>query len=80
MLKRNVTAHRVEVDIVGHSPAFLNVLKQVRIIAKSDSVTLIQAKPARAKKSSLVPFTIKAYGAADRSPKLNYAAIPGTCS
>jgi transcriptional regulator with GAF, ATPase, and Fis domain len=39
MLERNVTT-RVE----GHSPAFVNVLNQVRIIAKSDSVRLIQGE------------------------------------
>ncbi|MFZ0592276.1 MAG: sigma 54-interacting transcriptional regulator [Bryobacteraceae bacterium] len=44
MLERTVTAHRVEDDIVGHSPVFVNVLNQVGIIAKSDSVTLIQGE------------------------------------
>ncbi|MEP7354753.1 MAG: sigma 54-interacting transcriptional regulator [Acidobacteriota bacterium] len=44
MLERNVTAQRAQDDIVGNSPAFVNVLNQVRIIAKSDSVTLIQGE------------------------------------
>ncbi len=43
MLERTCMEHRVEEDSVGQSPAFLNVLNQVRTIAKSDSVTLIQA-------------------------------------
>ena len=39
MLEQTVIAHPVEDDIVGHSPAFTNVLHQVRIVAKSDSIT-----------------------------------------
>jgi two-component system response regulator HydG len=44
MLERTITADRSEEDIVGRSPAFLSVLNHVRIIAKSDSVTLIQGE------------------------------------
>jgi len=33
-----------EEEIVGHSPALQYVLNQIRIIAKTDSVTLIQGE------------------------------------
>lgn len=59
------TARRVEEDIVGHGPRFVRVLNQVDIIAKGDSVTLIQGETARARKSSPEPFTIRVCGTAD---------------
>jgi formate hydrogenlyase transcriptional activator len=76
MLERTVTAHRVEDDIVGHSPAFLNVLNQVRIIAKSDSVTLIQGETGTGKE--VIARAIHNQSLRSRGPfvKLNCAAIP----
>ncbi len=77
MLERNVTAHRVEDDIVGNSPAFLNVLNQVGIIAKSDSVTLIQGETGTGKE--VIARAIHNQSLRSRGPfvKLNCAAIPG---
>jgi formate hydrogenlyase transcriptional activator len=76
MLERNVTAHRVEEDIVGHSPAFMNVLNQVGIIAKSDSITLIQGETGTGKE--VIARTIHNLSLRSRGPfvKLNCAAIP----
>ena len=77
MLERNVTAHRVEDDIVGRSPAFRNVLNQVGIIAKSDSVTLIQGETGTGKE--VIARAIHNQSLRSRGPfvKLNCAAIPG---
>src|SRR5258708_25228790 len=76
MLERNVTAHRVEEDIVGHSPAFMNVLNQVGIIAKSDSITVIQGETGTGKE--VIARTIHNQSLRSRGPfvKLNCAAIP----
>ena len=76
MLERNVTAPRVEDDIVGHSPAFVNVLNQVRVIAKSDSVTLIQGETGTGKE--VIARAIHNQSLRSRGPfvKLNCAAIP----
>ena len=76
MLERTVTAHRVEEDIVGHSPAFMNVLNQVDIIAKSDSVTLIQGETGTGKE--VIARAIHNQSLRSRGPfvKLNCAAIP----
>ena len=78
MLERNVTTHCGTDDIVGHSPAFLNVLNQVRIIAKSDSVTLIQGETGTGKE--VIARSIHTESLRSRGPfvKLNCAAIPGT--
>jgi formate hydrogenlyase transcriptional activator len=77
MLERNVTARHVEEDIVGHSPAFMNVLNQVGIIAKSDSVTLIQGETGTGKE--VIARAIHNQSLRCRGPfvKLNCAAIPG---
>ena len=77
MLERSVTAHRVEDDIVGNSPAFVNVLNQVGIIAKSDSVTLIQGETGTGKE--VIARAIHNQSLRSRGPfvKLNCAAIPG---
>jgi len=77
MFERNVTT-RVEDDIVGHSPAFVNVLNQVRIIAKSDSVTLIQGETGTGKE--VIARAIHNESLRSRGPfvKLNCAAIPGS--
>ena len=77
MLERNVTAQRVEDEIVGHSTAFRNVLNQVGIIAKSDSVTLIQGETGTGKE--VIARAIHNQSLRNRGPfvKLNCAAIPG---
>ncbi len=76
MSERNLT-QRLEDDIVGRSPAFLNVLNQVRIIAKSDSVTLIQGETGTGKE--VIARAIHNESLRSRGPfvKLNCAAIPG---
>ncbi len=78
MLERNITGQRVEDDIVGRSPAFVNVLNQVRIIAKSDSVTLIQGETGTGKE--VIARAIHNESLRARGPfvKLNCAAIPGS--
>jgi formate hydrogenlyase transcriptional activator len=76
MMERNVTVRRIHDDIVGKSAAFLNVLNQVRIIAKSDSVTLIQGETGTGKE--VVARAIHDQSLRSRGPfvKLNCAAIP----
>ena len=76
MLERTVAVHRVEDDIVGRSAAFLNVLNQVRIIAKSDSVTLIQGETGTGKE--VIARAIHNQSLRSRGPfvTLNCAAIP----
>jgi formate hydrogenlyase transcriptional activator len=75
MLDRNLIP-RFEDDTVGCSPAFLHVLNQVRIIAKSDSVTLIQGETGTGKE--VVARAIHNESLRSRGPfvKLNCAAIP----
>src|ERR1700720_4384209 len=77
MLERAVTANRAEEDIVGHSPAFMNVLNQVGIIAKSDSITLIQGESGTGKE--VIASAIHNQSLRNRGPfvKLSCAAIPG---
>jgi formate hydrogenlyase transcriptional activator len=76
MLEQTVIAHPVEDDIVGHSPAFTNVLHQVRIVAKSDSITLIQGETGTGKE--VIAQAIHNQSLRSRGPfvKLNCAAIP----
>ncbi len=76
MLERTVNAYPVEDDIVGQSPAFVNILNQVRIIAKSDSVTLIQGETGTGKE--VIARAIHNQSLRSRGPflKLNCAAIP----
>jgi len=76
MLESTVTPHRVEDDIVGHSPAFLNVLNQVRIIAKSDSVTLIQGETGTGKEVIARAIHNQSLRSGGPFVKLNCAAIP----
>jgi formate hydrogenlyase transcriptional activator len=66
----------LEDDIIGHSPAFQNVLNQVGIIAKSDSVTLIQGETGTGKE--VIARAIHNQSLRSRGPfvKLNCAAIP----
>jgi transcriptional regulator with GAF, ATPase, and Fis domain len=76
MLERTATAQRVEEVIVGHSPAFMNVLNHVGIIAKSDSVTLIQGETGTGKE--VIARAVHNQSLRSRGPfvKLNCAAIP----
>ena len=78
MLERTINNQRVEEEIVGNSPAFLNVLNQVRIIAKSDSVTLIQGETGTGKE--VIARAIHNHSLRSGGPfvKLNCAAIPST--
>jgi formate hydrogenlyase transcriptional activator len=64
-------------EIVGHSPAFQQVLNLVGVIAKSDSVTLIQGETGTGKE--VIAQAIHQQSSRSRGPfvKLNCAAIPG---
>ena len=64
-------------EIVGHSPAFQHVMNQVGIIAKTDSVTLIQGETGTGKE--VIARAIHNQSSRSRGPfvKLNCAAIPG---
>src|SRR5580692_6167264 len=64
-------------EIVGHSPAFQYVMNQVRIIAKTDSMTLIQGETGTGKE--VIARAIHNQSLRSRGPfvKLNCAAIPG---
>jgi formate hydrogenlyase transcriptional activator len=76
MLERTTIEDRLEDGIVGHSPAFMNVLNQIGIIAKSDSVTLIQGETGTGKE--VIARAIHTQSLRSRGPfvKLNCAAIP----
>jgi len=79
MLDRPAGAFRTgSDDIVGHSPVFVSVLNQVRMIAKSDSVTLIQGETGTGKE--VIARAIHDQSLRSHGPfvKLNCAAIPGT--
>ena len=64
-------------EIVGHSPAFQYVMNQVRIVAKTDSMTLIQGETGTGKE--VIARAIHDQSSRNRGPfvKLNCAAIPG---
>lgn len=64
-------------EIVGLSPAFQQVLNLVRVIAKSDSVTLIQGETGTGKE--VIARAIHNQSSRSQWPlvKLNCAAIPG---
>jgi formate hydrogenlyase transcriptional activator len=64
-------------EIVGHSPAFQQVLNLVGAIAKSDSVTLIQGETGTGKE--VIAQAIHRQSSRRHGPfvKLNCAAIPG---
>ena len=68
---------RFEEEIVGHSPALQYVLNQVRVIARADSVTLIQGETGTGKE--VIARAIHNQSARSHGPlvKLNCAAIPG---
>lgn len=77
MIDRSINARHLENDMVGHSPAFVNVLNQVAIIAKSDSMTLIQGETGTGKE--VIARAVHNQSLRNRGPfvKLNCAAIPG---
>jgi formate hydrogenlyase transcriptional activator len=77
MSSRAAVVSQFEQEIVGHSPAFQYVLNQVRVIAKTDSVTLIQGETGTGKE--VVARAIHNQSSRSRGPlvKLNCAAIPG---
>ncbi len=64
-------------EMVGRSPAFQYVLNQIRIIAKTDSVTLIQGETGTGKE--VIARAIHNQSSRSQGPlvKLNCAAIPG---
>jgi formate hydrogenlyase transcriptional activator len=66
-----------ENEIVGRSPAFQYVLNQISIIAKTDSVTLIQGETGTGKE--VIARAIHNQSSRSQGPlvKLNCAAIPG---
>jgi formate hydrogenlyase transcriptional activator len=74
----NCGAGPLEEAIVGRSPAFENVLNQLAIIAKSDSVTLIQGETGTGKE--VIAREVHKQSLRNRGPfvKLNCAAIPAT--
>ena len=68
---------RIDQGIIGVSPAFQQVLALVRMIAKSDSVTLIQGETGTGKE--VIANAIHNQSSRRHGPfvKLNCAAIPG---
>jgi formate hydrogenlyase transcriptional activator len=66
-----------EEEIVGQSPAFQHILNQVRIVAKTDSMTLIQGETGTGKE--VIARAIHSQSLRSQGPfvKLNCAAIPG---
>ena len=77
MYSKPATVTPFEQEIVGHSPALQYVLHQVRIIAKTDSVVLIQGETGTGKE--VIARAIHNQSSRSRGPlvKLNCAAIPG---
>ncbi len=75
--KPSVLSESEQDTIIGESPAFQYVLNQVRIIAPSDSVTLIQGETGTGKE--LIAQAIHQQSSRNHGPfvKLNCAAIPG---
>ena len=73
----NILDAQEDEEIIGLSPAFQQVLALVRMIAKSDSVTLIQGETGTGKE--VIAGAIHNQSARRQGPfvKLNCAAIPG---
>ena len=67
----------VEEEIVGDSFAIQYVLSQVRLVAKTDSMTLVQGETGTGKE--VIARAIHKHSLRNRGPfvKLNCAAIPG---
>lgn len=78
MIHESMTAPQFEHEIVGNSRVFQDILNQVRMIAKSDSVTLIQGETGTGKE--VIARAIHEYSSRANRPfvKLNCAAIPST--
>ena len=77
MINRSVDSSQSEDEIIGRSPVFKTVMNQVQIIAKCDSVTLIQGETGTGKE--VIARAIHNQSKRSRGPfvKLNCAAIPG---
>jgi len=77
MYSKSAALTETDHEIVGNSPAFQYVMNQVGIIAKSDSVTLIQGETGTGKE--VIARAIHNQSLRSRGPfvKLNCAAIPG---
>ncbi len=77
MFNKSVPAPTFEQEIIGQSPAFQSILHQVSIVAKTDSVTLIQGETGTGKE--VIARAIHDQSSRSRGPlvKLNCAAIPG---
>ncbi len=77
MFNKPAPVNRFEEEIVGHSAALQSVLNQVRIIARTDSVTLIQGETGTGKE--VIARAIHNQSSRNHGPfvKLNCAAIPG---
>ena len=67
---------QVEDEIIGQSPAFQYVLNQIRVVAKTDSMTLVQGETGTGKE--VIARAIHNQSARRQGPlvKLNCAAIP----
>lgn len=78
MLDRHDSGRRANDDIVGHSPAFVNVINQIRIIAKTDSVTLVQGETGTGKEVIAEAIHRQSLRCGGPFVKLNCAAIPGS--
>ncbi|HYO82893.1 MAG TPA: sigma-54 factor interaction domain-containing protein, partial [Bryobacteraceae bacterium] len=76
-MNTSTIAAQTEEEIIGHTPAFANILNQVQIIAKSDSVTLIHGETGTGKE--VIARAIHNQSLRRQGPfvKLNCAAIPG---
>jgi formate hydrogenlyase transcriptional activator len=70
-------ATQIEDEVVGHSPAFQHVLDQVRIIARTDSVTLIQGETGTGKEVIARAIHKQSLRSSGPFVTLNCAAIPG---
>jgi len=77
VINRSASSTQSEPEIVGQSPVFQNVLNQVRIIAKSDSVTLIQGETGTGKEVIARAIHNQSLRSTGPFVKLNCAAIPG---
>jgi formate hydrogenlyase transcriptional activator len=77
MFNQSASAPTFEEEIVGQSPAFRNLLAQVRVIAKTDSVTLIQGETGTGKEVIARAIHNQSFRRQGPFVKLNCAAIPG---
>src|SRR3954447_26107587 len=77
VISRAAIFNESEQEIIGRSPLFQHVLGQVRIISRSDSVTLIEGETGTGKE--VIARAIHRHSPRSTGPfvKLNCAAIPG---